>query len=143
MKALIGINNKILEVKENEFPVHPSLVWLDCPDDCTPLWSYDGSQFIEPPILIKSAEDIKAEFNSAIQLFIDKQAKLKEYESALHCASYINSTNPQWQQEAQTFVAWRDAVWLYAYSELALIQSGEKPLPAIQQFLDGLPDLVW
>ncbi|HHX3461807.1 TPA: hypothetical protein ACU9OW_000033 [Legionella pneumophila] len=143
MKALIGVNNKILDVKDSDFPVHSSLVWLDCPDECTPDWTFDGADFIAPVIREKSINDLLQEFNSAIQVYLDSIAKSRMYESSLHCASYANSTNPTWQQEAQTFVAWRDAVWLYAYSELALIQAGDKPIPTIEEFIQGLPELNW
>lgn len=33
MKALI-FNNKVIDVKPTEFEVHPSMTWVDCPDDC-------------------------------------------------------------------------------------------------------------
>lgn len=50
MKALISPNenNRIAEVSANEFPVAEPLHWVDCPDDCTPEWSYDGIAFHEP-----------------------------------------------------------------------------------------------
>ena len=38
MRALI-LNNEIIDVVETEFKVHPSLTWIDCPDDCTRQWS--------------------------------------------------------------------------------------------------------
>ena len=31
MKALI-LNNKIVQISDREFPVHPDLSWTDCPD---------------------------------------------------------------------------------------------------------------
>lgn len=85
----------------------------------------------------------KKQSGKLIQDFIDNKAQEKDYGNGIHCASYINSTNLQWKQEAQAFVAWRDEVWLYAYSELALIQAGDKPVPTIEQFLEGLPELNW
>ena len=33
MKALI-FNNKVVDVQLTEFDVHPSMSWVDCPDDC-------------------------------------------------------------------------------------------------------------
>jgi len=83
------------------------------------------------------------DFIRAIKQQLDKKAQEKNYESEYSIASYTDSTNQLWQQEAQAFVTWRDAVWLYAYSELALVQAGDKPVPTIEQFLEGLPDLIW
>ncbi|MFG0161162.1 hypothetical protein ACF0MN_10910 [Legionella pneumophila] len=85
----------------------------------------------------------KKQAGKIIQDFIDKKAQEKDYGDGVLCASYKDSTNAQWQQEAQAFIAWRDAVWLYAYSELALIQAGEKPIPTIEEFIQSLPDLNW
>ncbi|HAT1744794.1 TPA: hypothetical protein I8Z16_003035 [Legionella pneumophila] len=143
MKALIGINNKILEVKENEFPVHPSLVWLDCPDDCTPEWSFNGSDFIAPMIPSKTIDDIKQEFNSGIQVYLDSIAKTKFYESSLHCASYANSTNPTWKAEGEAFIAWRDAVWIKAYDLLEQYEQGQIELGSITDLINQLPAIIW
>ncbi|HAT1796310.1 TPA: hypothetical protein JBL19_06270 [Legionella pneumophila] len=143
MKALIGINNKILEVKENDFPVHASLIWIECPENCTTEWAFDGNDFIAPVIPQKTVDEIKQEFNSAIQLYLDSIAKTKLYESSLHCASYVNSTNAQWQAEAQAFIEWRDAVWVEVYSLLSQYEQGEIELGTIADLINQLPPIVW
>lgn len=50
MKALISPleNNRIAQVSAEEFPIAKPLHWLDCPDDCTPEWSFDGIEFHAP-----------------------------------------------------------------------------------------------
>lgn len=52
MKALIvsSENNRIAEVAAQDFPVALPLYWVDCPDDCTTEWSYDGIEFKKPEI---------------------------------------------------------------------------------------------
>jgi hypothetical protein len=52
MKALISPseNNRIAQVSLNDFPVSQPLLWLNCPENCTTEWTYDGSNFIEPVI---------------------------------------------------------------------------------------------
>ena len=47
MKALI-LNSKVVQVESQTFEVHPSLVWVDCPDNVTAGWGYENGQFIEP-----------------------------------------------------------------------------------------------
>ncbi len=37
MKALI-LENRIVDVVENEFDVAPQMSWIDCPDDCKAGW---------------------------------------------------------------------------------------------------------
>ena len=34
---------------ESEFEVAPPLEWIDCPDEVTEHWQYDGEQFLPPP----------------------------------------------------------------------------------------------
>ncbi len=51
MKALISPqeNNRIVEVKQTEFPVATPLFWLDCPSNVTTDWTYTESGF-NPPV---------------------------------------------------------------------------------------------
>jgi hypothetical protein len=81
--------------------------------------------------------------SAMIMAHLEAVAKERQYQSALHCASYASSTNEQWQQEARAFIKWRDDVWMYAYSELALIQAGDVPVPSVESFMEGLPGISW
>jgi hypothetical protein len=53
---------------------------------------------------------------AAVDAHVEGVAQSMDYKSAAHCAGYVTSTIPQWAAEAQAFVAWRDQVWLTAYS---------------------------
>lgn len=46
-KALLE-NNIVVQVSEETFEVHPSLVWVDCSDEVLNGWSYDGVSFSNP-----------------------------------------------------------------------------------------------
>ena len=48
MKALI-LNNKIVDLAESEFPVDPSLTWMDAPKDCNANWTLEDGVFTAPP----------------------------------------------------------------------------------------------
>ena len=50
MKALISPaeNNRICEITSSEFAVAMPLHWVDCADNVTCDWIYDGANFIEP-----------------------------------------------------------------------------------------------
>ena len=50
MKALISPleNNRIAQVEQVEFEVAEPLFWVDCPDEVTTEWTYDGSSFNAP-----------------------------------------------------------------------------------------------
>jgi hypothetical protein len=45
MKALI-LNNKVVDVKEVEFEVHNTMIWVDCSNDIKIGYRYDGRNFI-------------------------------------------------------------------------------------------------
>jgi len=44
MKALI-FNDIVVDISQQEFEVHSSLTWVDCPDDVEIGFVYDGSSF--------------------------------------------------------------------------------------------------
>lgn len=83
------------------------------------------------------------DYRFAIQAHIDATAQARNYDSGLTCASYTGSTNPAWAAEATAFVAWRDDVWTYAYSEFAKVQAGERPQPSIAEIIGDLPVMTW
>lgn len=78
-----------------------------------------------------------------IQGHIDNAARLRGYADGVALASYVSSTNPSWAAEAETFVAWRDAVWGAAYTALADIRSGARPMPAQEALIAELPPITW
>lgn len=83
------------------------------------------------------------DYSRAIEAHVDGIARERGYSSAVSCASYVSSTMPQWAAEAGAFIAWRDAVWAYAFSELAKVQSGQREVPTLDAFLGELPVIEW
>ena len=47
-KALIDINDMVVDTAETEFPVHPSLIWVNAPDEVKVGYAYKNGQFIPP-----------------------------------------------------------------------------------------------
>lgn len=84
-----------------------------------------------------------SEYAAALQHHIDETATVRGYGNGVMLASYVASTNAAWAAEAAAFVAWRDAVWLAAYAELAAVQSGAHPAPTTEAFIAGLPAIAW
>lgn len=83
------------------------------------------------------------EYEAAIQSLIDETARSRRYKHGDAFASYFNSTVGPWKDEAAAFVAWRDNVWQYAYSELSKVQAEEREQPSVADFLLELPEIVW
>lgn len=83
------------------------------------------------------------DYRVAIQAKVDATAQARSYDSGITCASYVGSTNADWAAEASAFVAWRDAVWMHAYTELAQVEAGLRPRPTIPQIIAELPAIIW
>ena len=143
----------------NEVAVFGDNMWSVTPDfRGTTYWLSDGSEHVinelgipmpndalrekpTPPDTI--SEPTQADYEGAIQAMLDEAAKTKLYADGTSLATYTNSTNAQWASEAERFIAWRDAVWSYAYEQLAAVQAGERSQPTVEDILDELPQLTW
>lgn len=109
------------------------------------MWTPDASEFITAEQKQAAAQETaRAGFQNAIQAHVDAVARSRSYADGKALAGYTVSTVPQWAAEAQAFVAWRDAVWLHAYAELAKVEAGERPVPASpEDFIAELPAIIW
>lgn len=83
------------------------------------------------------------DYAAAIQAHIDTTARARGYNGPATLASYVASTAQAWATEAQAFVAWRDSVWVYAYGELAKVQTGHRPQPTVDAIVLELPTIDW
>ncbi|MGO4670097.1 hypothetical protein [Bosea sp. 2RAB26] len=92
--------------------------------------------FEPPPVTVDT-------YRAAIQAHVDATAQQRSYDSGITCASYVNSTVPEWAAQAAAFVAWRDAVWAHAYTELAKVEGGQRPLPSVAAIIFELPAIAW
>lgn len=92
--------------------------------------------WVEP---LPSVDDYKL----AIVALLDAKAQERRYDNAVSIATYTDSTIPQWIAEALAFVAWRDAVWAYAYAELDKVMNGQRPQPPVEVFIAELPTMIW
>jgi len=70
-------------------------------------------------------------------------ARQKNYDDAISCVSYVSSSDLEWRIEAETFSAWRDAVWNYLYAQQVLILNKSRPIPGIKQLNEELPVISW
>ena len=104
--------------------------------------TWDGSAYVKPAPPPEPAPTA-ADFAMAVQSHIDDAARGRGYNDSASLASYVSSTLPQWAAEASAFVAWRDAVWIYAYGELGKVQAGQRALPTIDKMIAELPKIDW
>ena len=90
-----------------------------------------------------SAAPTIEDYRREIQSCIDAKAQERGYDGGQTIATYVASTVPSWVAEAQAFVQWRDQVWVYAYAELAKVESGERDAPTPAEFCEEMPVLTW
>ena len=83
------------------------------------------------------------DYAAAIQAHVDATATARGYADGVALAGYSTSAIPAWSAEAQTFIAWRDSVWIYAYTELAKVQGGQRTTPTVEALVAELPVVVW
>lgn len=91
---------------------------------------------------VPAAPGVK-DYQTAIQSLIDETAASKQFNDGVTLASYKDSTVAEWAAQSAAFIAWRDAVWIYCYAELAKVQAGARPQPTLEGFLAELPTIGW
>jgi hypothetical protein len=79
----------------------------------------------------------------AAQTYIDSKAKVRGYDSANSCISYLNSSIVAWAADAKAMNTWRDAVWNYCYTNQAAVLAGTTALPTAAQLIAVLPAAPW
>lgn len=84
-----------------------------------------------------------SEIQSAVQNLLDSKAQEKNYDNGFAIASYANSTDTIFHDEANRFIVWRDQCWRECYNILAQFQSGEIEMPTVEYVLERLPNLEW
>lgn len=83
------------------------------------------------------------DYQIAVQSFVDETAQSKRFNDGVTLASYKDSTNPVWASQATAFIGWRDQVWAYSYAQLADVEAGKRPQPAVSDFIAELPVISW
>lgn len=83
------------------------------------------------------------DYQQAIQSLVDATAVSKQFNDGVTLASYKDSTVAFWASQSAAFIAWRDAVWVYAYAEMAKVLAGERSQPSVADFLGELPVITW
>jgi hypothetical protein len=108
------------------------------------MWTPDPAKIITAEANAAAQNDaLVALYEEAIQAFVDAKPRERAFRDGVTLASYAASTHPAWQAEALAFIGWRDAVWGYAYGELAKVLAGERQRPSVEAFMAELPPLTW
>lgn len=91
-----------------------------------------------------TADEVRAQFTAAIQHRLDAFARTRNYDGILSACTYATSAVPKFAAEGQACVDLRDATWTAAYSIMADVLAGERPMPAgLEDIEADLPALEW
>lgn len=90
-KALIK-DTRIYQVTDTEFPVHPSLQWVDVPDDTTERDTYENGAVVKYVPPVEPAPIDQSDIDN-----IEKQMKalalvMRSYCNALNAGTYTNKS---------------------------------------------------
>jgi uncharacterized membrane protein YgcG len=117
------------------------------------LFANDGEHHVFGAMSAEHAESLylealtppitEGDYARAIQHHVDTVARGRDFDDGNSAAGYVNSTIAAWAADAAAFVAWRDAVWVYAFQQFALVTSGQRARPEIAELIAELPSIVW
>lgn len=92
---------------------------------------------------LKPIQQIQSELEAAIDAHIADVMHARTYDSITSCITYLGSTNPRWNSDAQDALSWRTAVWEKAYQLLNAWQAGEIDMLTPEQVIAALPAIEW
>lgn len=75
----------------------------------------------------------------ALQEIMDKQAQAYGYDNVFTAVSYTESTDPTFRKEGLSFLAWRDAMWIYGRTIREKVLLGEPPFASVDEFVASAP----
>lgn len=95
------------------------------------------------PTAPPSIEEQIAVFDAALVAHLDATARQHRYDNRVTCALRAGYPGP-FQAEGIAFAAWMDQCYALAYSLLAEVVAGTRPLPeSPQALIDLMPAMVW
>lgn len=131
--------NTVLLSADAEWVAPDGCVLVRLPSRIGDVW--DGEKFVTPTV--EPPAPTQDDYKDAVQAHIDAVARSRNYSDGVSLASYVASTVSGWAAEAQTFVAWRDSVWAYAYGELEKVVMGVRQQPSVAELIAELPAIAW
>ena len=140
-KADVWIRHDIRQEEQEE-----GIIWLAREVYLQTVQSQAEIEADAPGIFLRES-GIQKRLTDAVQNWMDgKVHREKDYDNIASACSYIQSTDPVFQSEAEVCVAWRDRVWRYCYNVLDEVMAGRRSIPTVEELLaelDAELPLVW
>lgn len=96
---------------------------------------------IEPPDPL-TQEELLVRFVSAMESHYDMKARERKYDNRFTCSLRAGYVGP-FQAEGKAFAQWMDTCNVYGYDQVALVLSGQRTIPTVEEIIYELPPLVW
>ena len=122
---------------------HPSLVWVECPEEVGPGWSYEGGKFAPPATQVQTQEELVQSITNAVQARLDAFARERHYDGILSLCTYATDPSPRLSLEGQRGVDLRSTTWETCYQILNDVAGGKRPVPTVEDVFAALPMLTW
>ena len=138
LEGLVEVESAVRE-DGTLLPKHKNLSLVQTKEDGSyyTYYNQDGTPDTAKIMLEDKANTLQA-MESAIQEYIDSQAKNRGYDSIVSACSYAGYTN-EFQTEAVSLGVWRSAVWTKAYQVQADVEAGTIPMPTVDELIAMLP----
>ena len=82
------------------------------------------------------------DFDAAMEAHLRAEREHRGY-TTREPSDYRDSSVPRWKQDAEDWVAHRDAVMGYALELINAVKSGQREPPTMEEFKAGLPQITW
>lgn len=106
-------------------------------------WVVEGRNFFPPSKPTKTTQDIVSQYTEVAQRRLDEFARTRNYTNILAAVTYASSSVQKFKSEAKCAIEARDATWGKCYEILSEVESGDRDIPTIDEFLAELPVLQW
>lgn len=123
-------------------PPEPPEGKIAVPDGYEPFPSPDGIEWQQAWRYEDAPAPTLADFDAAMEEHLRNEREARGY-TTREPDAYANSSVPRWKQDADDWVAHRDAVMTYALTLMNEVEAGRLPAPTMDEFKAGLPRIEW
>lgn len=105
-------------------------------------YALDGGEWVRQWRFDDAPAPTVADFDAAMEEHLRSEREARGY-TTREPDAYLASSNPRWKQDADDWVAHRDAVMTYAQQILNAVKAGTRAAPTLEEFGAGLPAIQW
>lgn len=101
--------------------------------------TFVNGAFAAPIPVTLTADEIRANYEGAAQVMLDRFANSWGYDTIARAVGYVNSKSAKYKAEGQALSDWRDDVWTASETIDEAVEAGGPPPVDVNAFLAMLP----